>query len=200
MSLRCKTSLVLAVLVALSGSALAGPALAASPQPPGQARPGSGPPQEQHEALVRLQLPNRAALDRLVASGADIAAQPSSSRTSRDGAVLVDVVASEAQLTRLRAQGARVVQVIAREGDGARHFAQSKAAAKARASSGRRDEAVPEPETRSAALPRWVRSPHRAFSAGAPCSTRNGAGCPRASERWENRCVAGPQRAAVPSV
>ncbi|RKT78223.1 zinc carboxypeptidase [Terracoccus luteus] len=86
---------------------------------------------------MRLKLPDRAAFERLVASGADIAATPAASpRSSGDASPLVDVVVTGTALKTLQSQGARVVQVIARAGDGTANFRASKAAAAARTAAG----------------------------------------------------------------
>lgn len=72
-------------------------------------------------ALVRMQLPNEAMFDELVASGADIAARP----RMDDKRLLVDLVLSGSQLDALTARGAKTVQVIQRPGDALERFAQS---------------------------------------------------------------------------
>ncbi|MDN5789954.1 MAG: hypothetical protein L0H25_03695 [Micrococcales bacterium] len=125
-----RTSFALSVLLAggVGAAALASPASAAPPGPKTVAEAGL-PSGDQH-ALVRLQLPDQAALDRLVASGADIAARPAVSRSSREGAVLVDVVVTGHELSRLRSQGATVLQVIQKQDDGSRRFADSRKAAR----------------------------------------------------------------------
>lgn len=92
-------------------------------------------------ALVRVKLPDRAMLDRLVAAGADIAAGP-----KVDGAgVQVDLVLTGQELAGLVAQGARPLQVVQRAGDGAVRYAASVQAAAARTSAGlsRRGASVP---------------------------------------------------------
>ncbi|RJK97052.1 M14 family zinc carboxypeptidase [Vallicoccus soli] len=79
-------------------------------------------------ALVRLAVPDRAAADRLVASGADVAAGPS----RRGGVVTVDVVLTGRELAAQQRAGARLVQVVQREGQGtARYAASARAAAAA---------------------------------------------------------------------
>ena len=75
-------------------------------------------------ALIRFRLPDEAALRRLVADGADIAARP---KTSADGAILADLVVDQTELTALTRSGARATQVIERESDGAARLAQSRA-------------------------------------------------------------------------
>jgi hypothetical protein len=72
-------------------------------------------------ALVRVELPDAAMFDELVASGADIAARP----RLDDGRLLVDLVVTGSQLDDLTARGARTVQVIQRAGDAAARYAQS---------------------------------------------------------------------------
>ncbi|GIJ45309.1 hypothetical protein Val02_21950 [Virgisporangium aliadipatigenens] len=72
----------------------------------------------QETALVRVQLPDEAMYDALVAAGADIATRPRADGTR----VVVDLVLTGADLAALTARGARTLQVIQREGDGtARH-------------------------------------------------------------------------------
>ncbi|MEH1030769.1 M14 family zinc carboxypeptidase [Micromonospora profundi] len=85
-------------------------------------------------ALVRVQLRDQAQLDRLVASGADLANRP----RARDGRILADLVLTGAQLADLTAQGATAVQIVQRAGDGSRHFAESVRAAQARTAAGLR--------------------------------------------------------------
>ena len=81
-------------------------------------------------ALVRLQLPDTAMLDRLAADHADIAAQ---GRTP-DGTLVADLVLTGRELDALVARGARPLQLIQREGDAARRYDQSRrVAAKAAA-------------------------------------------------------------------
>jgi zinc carboxypeptidase len=74
-------------------------------------------------ALVRFRLTDEAALKRLVADGADIAARP---RTSADGAFLADLVVDGTQLKTLVGGGAQPLRVIEREGDGSRRAAASR--------------------------------------------------------------------------
>ncbi|AEV83056.1 peptidase M14 [Actinoplanes sp. SE50] len=62
-------------------------------------------------ALIRFRLTGQAALDRLVASGADLAAHPRSDR----GGILADVVVDAAQLASLTRGGAVPVQLIQQE-------------------------------------------------------------------------------------
>jgi hypothetical protein len=59
-------------------------------------------------ALIRFQLPDEAAFERLLASGADIAARPRTTPT----AVLADVVVNDEELKSLQAGGATAVQLI----------------------------------------------------------------------------------------
>ena len=119
---------------ALSAALLiAGPVAVASPG--GGDPPGSTAQTEVLElpdgerALLRLQLPDRDALEELVDSGADIAALPATSPDTRGDRVLVDLVLTGTELAELQAQGATVVQVIQREGDATRHFEASREAA-----------------------------------------------------------------------
>jgi hypothetical protein len=91
-------------------------AATAAPQPVGE-----------ELTLVRVELPNQAMFDELVASGADIAARP---RTD-DGRTLVDLVLSDSELSALTARGARTVQVIQRESDAAARYSQTRQAQQA---------------------------------------------------------------------
>ncbi|WP_328477877.1 M14 family zinc carboxypeptidase [Actinoplanes sp. NBC_00393] len=67
-------------------------------------------------ALIRFQLPNEAAFDRLLARGADVAARPRLTQ----GAVLADVVVDDRELAALTAEGAKPVQLIQQESTAAR--------------------------------------------------------------------------------
>ncbi|MCE7003049.1 hypothetical protein LWC34_09445 [Kibdelosporangium philippinense] len=80
-------------------------------------------------ALVRVQLPNEAMFDDLLASGADIAAKP----RRDDGTILVDLVVAGSQLDALTTRGAKTIQVIQRPGDAQARFAESKRAEAQRA-------------------------------------------------------------------
>jgi hypothetical protein len=66
-------------------------------------------------ALIRFRLADAAALDRLVASGADLAARPKTD----NGAVLADLVVDDAELAALTRSGAVPVQLIQTEADAA---------------------------------------------------------------------------------
>ncbi|GAA2710962.1 M14 family zinc carboxypeptidase [Actinoplanes palleronii] len=94
------------------GAALAAPP--ANAEPAATAAPAISLSAGEH-ALIRFRLPDQATLDRLVASGADLAARP---RTD-SGAVLADLVVDDAQLRTLTASGAVPVQLIERESDAA---------------------------------------------------------------------------------
>ncbi|MEV4765170.1 M14 family zinc carboxypeptidase [Micromonospora chokoriensis] len=85
-------------------------------------------------AVVRVQLRDQAQLDRLVATGADLANRP----RTRDGRILADLVLSGAQLADLTAQGATAIQIVQRAGDGSRNYAESVRAAQARTATGLR--------------------------------------------------------------
>lgn len=121
------------VSVLAAAALVAGPLAVASPgdgDPPGSAADAetlelSG----SEQALVRLELPDRAALEELVHGGADIAAVPATSPETRGDRVLVDLVLTGPELEELQAQGATVVQVIQREGDAGQHFEASREAA-----------------------------------------------------------------------
>lgn len=91
-------------------------ATAAAPQPAGE-----------ELSLVRVELPDQAMFDELVASGADIAARPSTG----DGRVLVDLVLTDSQLETLTARGARTVQIIQHESDAATRYTQKRQAQQA---------------------------------------------------------------------
>ncbi|MEU4620668.1 M14 family zinc carboxypeptidase [Actinoplanes sp. NPDC023801] len=80
-------------------------------------------------ALIRFQLPDEAAVDRLLARGADVAARP----RVIPGAILLDVVVDDRELATLTGEGATAVQLIQRESDGARRLARSRSAAPAAA-------------------------------------------------------------------
>jgi hypothetical protein len=81
----------------------------------------AAPPTPDGLMLVRVQVPDEAMFDELVASGADIATR---SRTD-DGRLLVDLVVTGSQLDTLASRGAQTIQVIQREGDAAARYAQS---------------------------------------------------------------------------
>ncbi|MBQ0901968.1 M14 family zinc carboxypeptidase [Micromonospora sp. U21] len=98
-------------------------------------------------ALVRMQLLDQAQLDRLVASGADLANRP----RARDGRILADLVLTGAQLAALTAQGATAVQIVQRAGDGSRHYADSVRAAQTRTAAGLRAPAAGQRTTAAAA-------------------------------------------------
>ncbi|BEL04095.1 M14 family zinc carboxypeptidase [Actinoplanes sichuanensis] len=80
-------------------------------------------------ALIRFQLPDEAAVDRLLALGADVAARP----RVVPGAILLDIVVDDRELAALTGQGATAVQLIQRESDGARRLAESRTVAPAAA-------------------------------------------------------------------
>lgn len=134
MVLRRSSLVAVCAALAASGVAVAAPG-SASPPTIG-AEVSAGLPSGGQQALVRLRMPDQASLDRLVSSGADIAAQPSASPQSGGTTPLVDVVVTGDELTALRAKGARVLQVIARAGDGTANYRASKAAAAAKAAVG----------------------------------------------------------------
>ncbi|RLP85295.1 M14 family zinc carboxypeptidase [Micromonospora sp. CV4] len=98
-------------------------------------------------ALVRMQLRDQAQLDRLVATGADLANRP----RARDGRILADLVLTGTQLADLTAQGATAVQIVQRAGDGERHYVDSVRAAQARTAAGLRAPAVGKRSTAAAA-------------------------------------------------
>ncbi|WCN80391.1 M14 family zinc carboxypeptidase [Micromonospora sp. LH3U1] len=97
-------------------------------------------------ALVRVQLRDQAQLDRLVASGADLANRP----RARDGRVIADLVLTGAQLAELTAQGATAVQIVQRAEDGSRNYADSVRAAQARTAAGLRASATSQRTTAAA--------------------------------------------------
>ncbi|BCJ50668.1 hypothetical protein Asp14428_21430 [Actinoplanes sp. NBRC 14428] len=121
MSSRIRWAALAAVLAATNVVAL--PAAHAAPVASPAAVPvplGAG-----ERALVRFRLPDEAALRKLIASGADVAARP---RTV-PGAVLADVVVDGAELTALGGAGAVPVQVIQRGSDARRAAAQGRSSA-----------------------------------------------------------------------
>jgi hypothetical protein len=67
-------------------------------------------------ALIRFQLPDEAAFDRLLARGADVAARPRLTA----GSVLADVVVDDRELAALTAEGAKPVQLIQQESSATR--------------------------------------------------------------------------------
>ena len=114
MSRRLRWTAVFAIAT-VTGALLSTPAHATPP-------PGFDLAAGEH-ALVRFRLPDEAALQRLVASGADLGARP---RTVA-GAVQADVVVDAGQLAALTKDGAVAVQLIERESDGPRRLAESRA-------------------------------------------------------------------------
>ncbi|MFC7528421.1 M14 family zinc carboxypeptidase [Actinoplanes sp. GCM10030250] len=101
----------------LTAALLTIPVTAAQAQAPGAApiSLSSG-----ERGLIRFQLPDEAAFDRLVARGADVAARP----RTLPGGVLADVVVDAGELAALTAEGAVPVQVIQRESESAGRMAQ----------------------------------------------------------------------------
>ncbi len=125
--------------LSLAALAVAGLTLAAATAPSSVAAPAGAPARTGGPtlaasaiALVRLQLPDRAQLDALVASGADL----TGGRALSGGAYLVDGVLSGTQVAKLTARGGRLLQVIERPSDGAARYRSSVRAARARASVG----------------------------------------------------------------
>ena len=120
----------LVVITAAAGAALGLGAMsqsgASTPDVTPTARPaGLGSDQA---ALVRLRVPDRATVEALVASGADLAG----ARPLSHGAYQVDGVFTGAQLDALGAHGIRLLQTIQRPGDAAaRYLASVEAAAQA---------------------------------------------------------------------
>ncbi len=112
---------VLAVVVAVFGTAAAGAA------PPAAAAAAAPAPLGADEtALVRVDLPNAAMLEELVAAGADVA----TAARAEQGRVRVDLVLTGRELAALVAGGAVLRQVVQRAGDGrARYLASVRAAA-----------------------------------------------------------------------
>ncbi|MGC4828241.1 M14 family zinc carboxypeptidase [Micromonospora arida] len=99
-------------------------------------------------AVVRVQLRDQAQLDRLVATGADLANRP----RARDGRILADLVLNGSQLAELTAQGATAVQIVQRAGDGTRNHADSVRAAQARTAAGLRAPAAGQRTTAATAV------------------------------------------------
>src|SRR5215475_5024507 len=124
---------VLAMVVAGLGtaSASADPLAATAATPGGAALATAGLGAEE-TALVRVQLPNAAMLDQLVAAGADIA----TTARAEQGRVLVDLVLTGRDLAALVARGAVLRQVVQRAGDGRARYAASVRAAAQRTKTG----------------------------------------------------------------
>ncbi|WP_199515476.1 M14 family zinc carboxypeptidase [Nucisporomicrobium flavum] len=118
-----------AAVVLTVATALVPPAANAAPAPPPAPAAETVQLAMGEHALVRFRLPDEAALQRLVASGADLAARP---RTV-PGAVLADVVVDDRQFAALTTAGAVPVQLIQRQSDAARLLARSRGAAEAQA-------------------------------------------------------------------
>ncbi|UQU62858.1 peptidase M14 [Couchioplanes caeruleus] len=118
-----------AAVVLTVATALVPPAANAAPAPPPAPAAATVQLVAGEHALVRFRLPGEAALQRLVAAGADLAARP---RTV-PGAVLADVVVDDRQLAALTAGGAVPVQLIQRQSDAARLLARSRSAVEAQA-------------------------------------------------------------------
>ncbi len=146
---------VVAVAVAICG-ALAGlgtgraAANAPSAKPAADAPAAASPLAAGASALVRLQVPSRAAVDALVADGTDLAGP---ARALAGGTYQVDAVVTGAQLTTVTAQGARLVQVIERQGDGTARYTASVRAAQARTAAGLHPVAIPRAATPGATAP-----------------------------------------------
>ncbi|MEV4703363.1 M14 family zinc carboxypeptidase [Actinoplanes sp. NPDC049316] len=118
-----------AAVVFTVATALVPPAANAAPAPPPAPAAAAVRLAAGEHGLVRFRLPGEAALQRLVAAGADLAARP---RTV-PGAVLADVVVDDRQLAALTADGAVPVQLIERQSDAARRLAEKRAATTAQA-------------------------------------------------------------------
>jgi len=88
-------------------------------------------------ALVRVQLPNAAMLDQLVAAGADLA----TTARAEQGKVLVDLVLTGRDLAALVARGAVLRQVVQRAGDARARYDASVRAAAQRTKAGLRPKA-----------------------------------------------------------
>jgi hypothetical protein len=115
-----------------TASASADPLAAAAAAPVRAAGLGA-----EETALVRVQLPNAAMLDQLVAAGADIA----TAARAEQGRVLVDLVLTGRDLAALVARGAVLRQVVQRAGDGRARYAASVRAAAERTKAGLRSKA-----------------------------------------------------------
>ncbi|GAA3340735.1 M14 family zinc carboxypeptidase [Amorphoplanes nipponensis] len=114
---------VTAATAVLTAGLLTHPGASAAAPPGG---PGAAPAialAAGEHALIRFRLPDEAAFQRLVASGADVATRP---RTT-DGQVMADVVVDAAELGALTKRGAVAVQVIQTQDDGARRLAEGQA-------------------------------------------------------------------------
>src|SRR4051812_32728017 len=109
------TAVLTAALLTHPGASAAAPPTA----------PAAGPviePAAGETALIRFRLPDEAAFQALVSSGADVATRP---RTT-NGQVMADVVVTSAELAALTRRGAVAVQVIQTEGDAARRLAEGR--------------------------------------------------------------------------
>src|SRR3954454_439940 len=100
----------------IRGTAALAAVLLIAPLPPHPASAATPIDLGSDHALIRFRLPGGAALQQLVAGGADIAGRP---KAAADGAILADLVVDQAELTTLTTSGARATQVIERESDGA---------------------------------------------------------------------------------
>jgi hypothetical protein len=119
----------IAATAVLTAGLLTHPGASAAAPP---AAPAAGPAitvPEGESALVRFRLPDEAAFQALIASGADVASR---SRTT-PGQVLADVVVTPAQLAALTGRGAVAVQVIQTESDADRRLADRRGTTRAAA-------------------------------------------------------------------
>jgi hypothetical protein len=115
-----------AATAVLTAGLLTHPGASAAAPP---AAPAAGPVIElaaDETALVRFRLPDEAAFQDLVATGADVATPP---RTT-NGQVMADVVVTSAELAALTRRGAVAVQVIQTEADAARRLTEGRGTAR----------------------------------------------------------------------
>jgi len=129
---RRSRNLVLALVasgVVLGATATAG----SSPVTPKAASPATSQLAAGDTALVRLQVPNRAAALSLIGSGTDLPV-----RSLPGGAYQIDMVLTGAKLATLTSHGVRLLRIVEREGEGSARYADSVRAAQARNASGLR--------------------------------------------------------------
>jgi hypothetical protein len=122
---------LIALVLTVGGTVLATtspPAAAQSPSAKAAPAVASG-----QTALVRMQVPSRAEVESLVASGTDLTGPV---RPLADGAYQIDAVLTGAEVAALTSHGARLTQVIERPGDGTARYAASVHAQQTRTAQG----------------------------------------------------------------
>lgn len=123
----------LVIALAASGVVLGATATAGSSPVVPKAAPATAQLAAGDTALVRLQVPDRAAARALIGSGTDLPV-----RALPSGAYQVDMVLTGAKLATLTKQGVRLLRIVEREGEGSARYAESVRAAQAQVSSGLR--------------------------------------------------------------